>query len=381
MMKKTLIAAGVAAAMAIPAIAAADVQLSANLQAEIVNLQAEIVNLSGDAAGGNGKGWYMGDGMEYGNFNSGNWSRVDLRASHDLGNGLTAFGHIAANPNISTGAALTGSREVLVGLRGGFGSVSAGRMTTAYATAGKDPFNATFMQARGNGGMLGGIGGLGNGSYFNNAIGYAGKFEMVSLAATFAIDQSANVDATSDDNKGQHAYAVRVNVDLSPVEIWVAHTNGDEYGQNALTNNAGDLNQLTSNFGCIAGVGPCDFQATKVGAEFKTGAFTVMAQYEDVTHEVSGGEFAGKKGLLDGSHIMAAGTYRMGANTFMLGYGQFDGFESFEGSWLALGARHAFNRNVSVHGGVRQTEYKFEGEKEKKTAKETAVGAGMRVTF
>ncbi|MFW5454516.1 porin [Thioalkalivibrio sulfidiphilus] len=360
MMKKTLIAAGVAAAMAIPAIAAADVQLSANLQ-------AEIVNLSGDAAGGNGKGWYMGDGMEYGNFNSGNWSRVDLRASHDLGNGLTAFGHIAANPNISTGAALTGSREVLVGLRGGFGSVSAGRMTTAYATAGKDPFNATFMQARGNGGMLGGIGGLGNGSYFNNAIGYAGKFEMVSLAATFAIDQSANVDATSDDNNGQHAYAVRVNVDLSPVEIWVAHTNGDEYGQNALTNN----------FGCIAGVGPCDFQATKVGAEFKTGAFTVMAQYEDVTHEVSGGAFAGEKGLLDGSHIMAAGTYRMGANTFMLGYGQFDGFESFEGSWLALGARHAFNRNVSVHGGVRQTEYKFEGEKKK----ETAVGAGMRVTF
>jgi hypothetical protein len=108
---------------------------------------------------------------------------------------------------VNTGDTLGGDRELLVGLRGGFGAVSAGRMTTAYATAGKDPFNATFMQARGNGGMIGGTGGLGNGSYVNNALGYSGKFEMVSLNATFGIDQSA--PALRQDQRGAHVRPAR----------------------------------------------------------------------------------------------------------------------------------------------------------------------------
>ncbi|ACL73855.1 hypothetical protein Tgr7_2781 [Thioalkalivibrio sulfidiphilus HL-EbGr7] len=355
MMKKTLIAAGVAAAMAIPAIAAADVQLSAQLQ-------AELFSVSGDPRNGtnmNGKGLYIGDAIEEGgDINSGNWSRVDLRASHDLGNGLTGYAHLSANPNITTGNALGASREVLVGLRGAFGDLSVGRMASAYGTAGKDPFNATFMQARGNGGQLGGFQGLGNGSYVNNAIGYKNKFEMVSLNATLGLDQSANTDALSEDNNGQHMYALRVNVDLSPVEVWVAHTNADEYGQATRTR-------------------PIDtnFQATKLGAQFKTGAFGVVGQYENIKHDT-----AGVDTNYAGNFYMLSGTYSMGANTFMLGFGQFSAEnDDRDQQWIAAGMRHAFNRNVSIHGGVRQTEYDL-GAADTGN-KETVVGAGMRVTF
>ncbi len=282
--------------------------------------------------------------------------RIDLRASHDLGNGLTAFAHLAANPNITNGflSNSNGDRELLVGLRGGFGAVSAGRMTTAYATAGKDPFNATFMQARGNGGMIGGTGGLGNGSYVNHALGYSGKFEMVSVNATFGIDQAAEAEAGSDSTSGNHMYALRVNVDLSPVEVWVAHTGADEY-------RAPDGN---------------DFSATKVGAEFKTGAFGVMGQYETVTNESQ----AGVDTAIAGDYLMLTGTYRMGANTFMLGFGQFSAEnDDRDQQWIAAGTRHAFNRNVYIHGGVRQTEYDL-GAADTGN-KETVVGAGMRVTF
>jgi hypothetical protein len=361
MMKKTLIAAGVAVAMTVPAIASADVSLTANLQ-------AEIVNLSGNGARADGKGWYMGDAMSGGSFNAGNYSRVDLRSSHDLGNGVTAYGHVSMNMNPSEFP--SGTREALVGLGGDFGRVDLGRMTTAYATAGKDPFNATFMQARGNGGMIGGFGGLGNGAYLNNAIGYNGKFGIVGLAGTFAIDQREDIDG-GDSTNGNHAYALRVNMDFNPVEVWIAHTNADEYGLATQT-----VNDTGSASGGCPTLTACDFSATKVGAEFKTGAFTVMGQYEDIKHETDTGVTSNS----EGAFMMLTGTYRMGANTFMLGYGQFDAEnDNRDQTWIAAGMRHAFTRQVSAHAGVRQTEY--DAGAASTGNKETAVGAGMRVVF
>jgi predicted porin len=354
-MKKTLIAAGVAAAMAVPAIAAADVSLTAQLQ-------AELVHLSGDGDTANGKGLYIGDAMSGGAFNSGNYSRVDLRASHDLGNGLTGLAHAAMN--LHPRSFPSGEREITVGLRGDFGTVRVGRMTTQYATAGKDPFNATFMQARGNGGMLGGFGGLGNGAYLNNAIDYSGKFGMIGIAGTWGIDSTE--DPTSSDTNAEHAYALQVTADFDPVNVWVAFTTADEYGE---------VSQTGAEAGACGGDG-CDFQGTKVGAEFKTGPFGVMGQWENIKHENTA---TGADTRNAGDYYMLAGTYRMGANTFMLGFGQMSAeLDDADQQWIALGMRHAFSRQVSIHGGVRQTTVDVAGGGD---TEETAVGAGMRVVF
>jgi putative NIF3 family GTP cyclohydrolase 1 type 2 len=127
-------------------------------------------------------------------------------------------------------------------------------------------------------------------------------------------------------------YALRVNVDLSPVEVWVAHTNADEYGRS----------------------GNDKFQATKVGAEFKTGPFGLMGQYETVDFETTGGVDDRRAG----DYMMLTGTYRMGANTFMLGYGQLDAeADDRDMQWIAIGMRHAFSRQASVHVGARQTKW------------------------
>jgi len=342
MMKKTLIAAGVAVAMSVPAIAAADVSLTAQMQ-------AEIVNLSGDGNAANGNGLYITDSMHNGRINSGNYSRFDLKASHDLGNGLGAYGHIGMQVNPSA-LFQSDNREILVGLSGDFGKVQIGRMGSPFSTTGKDPFHATFMQARGNGGMVDATGGLGNGNYLNNSIGYMGKFSPVSVYGVVALDQVADPDPASDDTNGEHAYALRVNLDLSPVEVWVATTNADEYGASG-----------------------SDFTAHKIGAEFKTGAFRVMAQYEMVEQENS---TTGVDNDRAGDYMMLAGSYTVGANTFMAGVGAFDPeVDGQDAQWASLGMRHTFNRQVAVHAGVRATE-RLDGDD-----KETAVGAGLRVRF
>jgi len=328
MMKKTLIAAGVAVAMTVPAIASADVSLTARLQAELTSTSSD-----NDANDGLRIGdAYQGDG----NVGSGNWSRVDLKASHDLGNGLSAIGHVSWNIDPSN-VANKGTRESLVGLQGNFGTVMMGRMTNAAATNGKDPFNGTFMQARGNGGMAssGAIGNaaIGNGGYLSEALGYKGKLGVVSLGATIGLDP--------DNEEGNHAYAVLADVDLNPVNVWVGYASGDEYD----------------------GLAPDDdAEIAKIGASFKTGAFSVMAQYEDVKDDIS--------------FMMVAGTYTMGANTFMLGYGVGDAeVDGEDQQWIALGMNHRFTRQVSAHVGVRSTEYA------ENNAESTVVGAGMRVTF
>lgn len=345
MLKKSLIAAGVAAAMAIPMAASADVSLSAQLQAEVVHISGDNNNAGGSL---NGNGLYITDAMHNRNVTSANYSRVDLRSSHDLGNGLEGYGHIGINLNMSTGTFNHAARELLVGLGGDFGKFQVGRMGTPFSTTGKDPFHGTFMQARGNGGMVDATGGLGNGSYLNRSLGYIGNFAPVSVYALAALDTTAEDPADPDtDTNGEHAYALRVNVDLNPVEVWVAYTGADEY-------EGGD-----------------DLTMWKIGAEWKSGPFRVMGQYEDVDNEAGGVDTdrAGK-------YMMLAGSYTMGANTFMLGFGQQDAEnDGVDQQWIALGVRHAFNRQVQVHAGIRATE------RDATDTKENAVGAGMRVRF
>jgi len=361
MMKKTLIAAGVAVAMTVPAIASADVSLTANLQ-------AEVFNLSGNGARANGKGWYMADSMTNGNLNAGNWSAINLRASHDLGNGLNAFGHVSMNidpSNVHNKA----TRESLVGLGGDWGKMQLGRMASPYTTAGKDPLNATFMQARGNGGRIGGFGGFGNGDYVDSAIQYHGKFGPVSLVAGVALDSSSKTVTGDAETNAEHSYGVRVNVDLDVVEVWVAHNQVDDYN-----NDTGD-----------AGFVSDDTTLTKVGVQWKGGPFGVVAEYETVKDESTTGGVKSYGGNA-GDFLWAAGTYRMGANTFMLGLGQFDADNNNrDQTYMAAGVRHAFSRQVSAHAGVRQTKRETGGTAPGDVGtgdrKETAVGAGMRVTF
>jgi predicted porin len=328
-MKKNIIALAVAGALAAPLAAQAEVTISGGLQ-------AEVVNLSGDKAV---EGLYAMDGAEDNAENSGNFGYLKFSASEDLGGGMTALAVYNFNTNVGdTGSAGLATRDAYVGLSGGFGTVLAGTLATPYksSTVKWDPFLATFAQARGSYGMSG----LHN-SYFSNAVAYANQFGPAKFVAAVVLDEGADPDDGSK-TAANHALSASLNVPVGPVEIAVAYIDASEHVD--------------------GGYGE-DASAAKVGVKFASGAITVAGQYETLD-----------EGLGDYSIMYLTGSYAMGANTFSLSVGA-DDKEDDEGTYTAVGMKHAFSKTTSVHVAYRANEREADG------SDVSAFGAGLRVKF
>ena len=208
------------------------------------------------------------------------------------------------------------------------------------------------MQARGNGGMIGGNGSLGNGGHLDNIVGYSNKFGPVSIVGGIVMDEQNTGGA----NSANHGYAVRAEMSLADVGVWVAATNANKYGAAAGENNKNN--------------------ATKIGADYKFGDFRVMAQMENLETKTAAALTSTKSRLM-----MGQVSYTMGANTIVASLGQTDVENSAaDTSYMAVGVRHAFSRQVSVHAGYRATERK-NAANTSNGWKESAIGAGLRVGF
>lgn len=332
-MKKTLIAAAVAATVAAPA-AFADITMGGQLQ-------AEVVSVSKDAAATTTEGVFLTDAMEGGAVNKGNASSFFIKGAHDLGNGITALYKVNTNPKwVAEAGAGLGTRDAFIGLKTGFGTFLAGRIATPYKTSTVkwDPFLGTFMQARGSSGMSG----LHNG-YADNVVAYANKFGPATLVAAVAFDES-NDNPADGEADGDHALTASVNVPVGPVEIALAYID---------------------TAGLIGADGTDNFEAIKAGAKFNTGAITLAAQYESI--DVGGTKNA--------DVIYGTGSFKAGSNTFALSYGQTqpDAAGAADSDYLAIGVKHAMGKKVSVHAG-----YTENGVSDAATQ---TFGAGLRVKF
>lgn len=327
-MKKNVIALAVAAAMAAPLAAQAEVKVSGGLQAEIVSLSGDNVV----------EGLYMMDGQEGGNQNSGNYGFLKFSASEDLGNGLKALAMY--NFNVRADDAANGPRDAYVGLSGNFGTVLAGRMSSPYkaSTVKWDPFLATSAQARGNYGMSG----LHN-SYVSNAIAYANKFGMASVKAAIVLDETQDPGASGNETYGNHGMSFSVNVPVGPVEVALAHMDTSEMG------GAAD-----------------DRDATKIGVRYAAGAISVAAQMEMLGEGINGGET---------DHIYLNGTYTAGANTFAAAYGtqEIDDGSDTTQTYMSLGMVHSMSKSVRAHVGYIAMDH--DG------SDDSGIAAGLRVAF
>ncbi|WP_018862800.1 MULTISPECIES: porin [unclassified Thioalkalivibrio] len=362
-MKKQILAVAVAGAFAVPAFAAADsnVTLFGQLQTQIVHhsggdLDSGFRMHDGGFAGGST------DGRLYG----GNPNRIGIMANHDLGNGLKAF--LKVEQDVDTRQGLNrGARDQFVGLEGNFGRIQAGRMASPYVTAGKDPLNGTFMQARTNGGRLNPqtFGGLGEGSYLDQGLSYSNSFGIVSLNVAAFVDNADDSDS---------AFAGRLNFDLDPVELYIAHNHANDYG--------GQGNELEGG----------DFRATKIGVDWRAGPFRLVGEVSDFkADDVDGNNYA------DGNTYFLSGTYTMGRNDFVLNLGHTrnknDG-DSGNVDYAAIAVKHNFSNRVMAFAGVSYSDYdndtpavsrsvdsdNFSGGMGSSTSF-TGVGAGMRVSF
>jgi predicted porin len=304
--------------------------------------------------------------------------RIGIKASEDLGNGLTAIMGIefkadysennandsldcsatststvtdtngdtpatVADDTVSTdtscsgkgGAALTG-RDSWVGLKGGFGTVLAGRLKAPYKYAGGvkyDAFVATALQARGAAGMSGNVGGgkaFGHGGFASNALGYSNKFGAVKVDVAYLPETDGSGFMAS----GKYM--------ASNFEVFVAL--GDYSGAD------GDSD---------------DYTATKVGGKFKTGPHSIMLQMEDT-------EAAGTTGV---AYTFLGYQMKMGMNTLVFQYGMQDhDNDAKDGTYMVLGAYHNFSKTSSLYGGYRNTDIDDD-------SGETAITVGLRQKF
>lgn len=111
-MKKTLIAAGIAAIVAAP-VAMADVSVTGQVKYTLKWVD-----------GHNGAAGTAGEGFSDNN--------VTFKSSEDLGNGLTAFAQLALDTDNAGGS--SDEKDAKVGIKGSFGTIVAGRME--YLTEG-----------------------------------------------------------------------------------------------------------------------------------------------------------------------------------------------------------------------------------------------------
>jgi predicted porin len=314
-MKQNLIAIAVAAAV-LPAFAAAEdnVTVYGMAQVEVASFDPQGEGDSAVDVVDNARG------------------RLGVVATEDLGSGLkglakfeykadTADGNSATactndDCSTTTGVALT-ARELFVGLKGGFGQVELGRLKSAYKYTGGvayDPFVATTLEARKNGGMS--AGDFGHTGFVSKSIGYSSpKLGPVNIRATYA--------PSEDDS----AYTASAKAGFKMGEVFVALADqGDRAGTD-------------------------EYSTWKLGGQLRLGggAHKISLQYEATEDKK-----ATKK---EPTYVFAGYQGTFGKSTFVAQFGTNDADEeNKDKTYYALGAIHKFSKNTRVFGGYRVTD-------------------------
>jgi predicted porin len=354
-MNKKLLAMAVSAAMFAPVAAQADVTVYGRVQVEY---SVEDLDCTGC------------DSVQAVDDNGGQ-SRIGIKFSEKLGDGLTAFGKAefridpadnssgGTNGTASNGAVsgALGQRDAHVGLKSSWGSIAAGSFNAPYKTAGGvkwDPWTATHLQARRAGGMSGGTGIGGHNGFMRNAIMY--HTPMVNgFGAAFAIaPDETNAGGTENVDDGDNDYSVAVSYKNGPWHAIFAHNRN---------NNPGTQD---------------DEKLTKVGLQWKNGAWTLAGQYEDINDAdrssgnntpgtVVGGsdDYAPASGS-DANILWLNVQYKAGNNIFTASYGNTDqdgvgaGNDPEYDMWT-VGVIHKFSKKTRIFGGYSQTDGDNEG--------------------
>lgn len=299
-MNKKLIAAAVVAGLAAPMAAQADVSVYGVAQLELVNSKL------GTADGKN----TITDSKN---------SRVGVRWSEDLGEGLKALGEFEFAPDLldaNTNNAGTYARQAWLGLKGGFGEFQVGTVLQPYKYSGGvkyDAFVATAAEARSNhGGMISSA--FGAGGYFANALAYKNKFGNVSFWAAYSPEEATDAGNKYPGAKGDLMASL------------VFGFNGGEVGVAYAKNN-----------NATGTTGPEGEKNTKIFGKYSFGQSTVLAQYEQQT----------VTSTADSKVMFLAYQFKMGMNTLIaqVGNTNYDDATA-DVKYYALGAQHHFSKHT-----------------------------------
>ena len=375
-MNKKLLAVAISAALSAPMLAQADVKVGGIAQVEIAVEETETTvgtvssTVSTTTTEDNSRG------------------RFWITADEDLGGGMKGLAHFEFRVDTTgacesegggvaagTGATCnTGSnvREKYVGLQTPAGTIKLGSVQQPYKYAGGvkwDAFVTTNLEARGNGGMSGGV--FGHNNFFDNSILYTSPtFAGVSVGLAYSFDDIA---ATSTNGGGNGSTAD--DGDYSLAVAWDGKFGGG-FGVNviaALSHNADNVNILPTT--------DLSTDAIKLGAKFTFAKnFAVIAQYE----QIEGSLVIGASDVVDDKVLFLAFHANVGPVLIALQYGNTE--EGGVGvnrdiDYLALGAFYNFSKTFNVFTGYRITDSSQTLPAGVNDAETQVFTLGMRKTF
>jgi len=267
-MQKKIITLAIAAALAIPAAAMAEVGSGDNVTIYgDANVSYDLVKTGGD------------NGVTQPKVSS-NDSKFGIKGAEDLGDGLSAFWQVESVIDFDSGGNGGGNgnfanRDTFAGIAGaGWGSVAFGTNGTAYkrTTRGWDQFANTIADNRSimGGGTFGTpvgslVVGQGNGfdDGINNHIFYTSpNINGFTGIADYSTTDQGEARVTSTDVKSSF-YAIGANYDAGPLGLVAAYANDS-----------------TSGFGTNL-----DSHAIKFGAQYTIDAFNFGGIYEKITDD------------------------------------------------------------------------------------------------
>ena len=242
---------------------------------------------------------------------SSNSSRLGIKGSEDLGDGLSAIYQYEMTTEYSD-ESLRGNRNAYLGLKGGFGTVMAGRIDSPFKTVGRknDLFGDTIADTRNltNDG--------GQDARVPNVLVYANTFGAVDLAVAY-MPEDGVVDGG--------ATSISLGFSQGPLKLAAA--------------------TQTISKGSVGGAN--DSSATRITAGYDVGAATITALYQQDS------DMGGVSGA-DGDTMGLGAKFKSGMNTFKLAYTTrsndvASGAPKDDGTLLALGVDHKLGKMTSVY--------------------------------
>ena len=302
-MKKSLIALAIAGTFAAPAFAATEnVDVYGKLHVSL-NIPGDQKDGAGDAGAGD---------LQL----ASNASRFGIKGAEDLGGGLSAIWQFEQTLNLDeTGGALA-TRNSFLGLKGGFGTVIAGRHDTPLKLVGRavDLFGDTMADSRN---VLNG----GSDTRSNNTIAYmTPNMGGFGIAAAYVTDLGVNEVADAS------AYNLNATYKNGPIYVGLGYGDGDAH----------EMRGLGSQM--------------RVAGGFDMGGFKLVAQYdslEDDSETVGNqaGDFTG---------YMVGGAFTMGNIVLKANYmeGENDGdllLAGYDTEQFTIGADYNLSKRTTVY--------------------------------
>ena len=302
-MKKTVLAFAVAAAMGVPAVAAADTTLYGRFNVSLDAVDNDVDSSTQLASNG---------------------SRIGVRGSEDLGGGLRGVFQMEAGFDATQGTGDLASRNTFVGLAGDFGEVRLGRHDTPYkiSTLRLNYFADMLGDMHNLAGSAAAESNASRAFYVrpNNTIIYmTPSFDGFQAMASYTTDTRGEGDQPGEGSGDRDGYSLAVTFSSGPMyltgayETWNNWADGDE-----------------------------DPSAFKFGINYSFGDLSVAGLYENV-------DAGGAVGDRDVFHLGAR--YSMGQTTLMASYthASDDDRADTSADMFALGASYSFSRRTNAY--------------------------------